>query len=101
MLESLPKKQQTSLHDLYPNASADSLSLMAAMLQFNPEKRINAEEALESAYVCQFHDPNNEPDAPGPIALSIDDNVKFSISEYRESLYNEVARRRKEERKSK
>lgn len=98
MLESLPEKTQRSSADMYPNASQEAISLMVAMLQFNPNKRITAEEALESPYVAQFHDEATEFAAPGPISLVIDDNVKFSISEYRESLYQEVARKKKEDR---
>lgn len=53
---------------------------------------------MESDYVRNFHDMANEPNAPGPIELEIDDNVKFSISEYRESLYQEVAKKKKQDR---
>jgi len=98
MLESLPSSSKKSLQEMYPQASAEAISLMQACLQFNPTKRISAEDALESDYVRNFHDMANEPNAPGPIELEIDDNVKFSISEYRESLYQEVAKKKKQDR---
>ena len=31
------------------------------MLQFDPQVRISATEALESPYLAPYHDPNDEP----------------------------------------
>lgn len=118
---------------------------MSKLLQFNPDKRITAEEALRHPYVAQFHNEADEPSHPTPITIPIDDNHKvlttlaahplvtvclktpvwamcqvanpsvdnsaspsalcwpalqYSIEEYREKLYMEIVKRRRELREA-
>ena len=47
----------------------------------------------------QFHNPADEPSAPSTITIPIDDNTKYTITEYRDRLYMEIVRRKKEIRK--
>lgn len=37
---------------------------MFQCLQFNPDKRIHAADALKHPYVAEFHNPDDEPDYP-------------------------------------
>ena len=98
--------------------------------QFNPAKRITAEEALRHPFVAQFHNPADEPACDHTITIPIDDNVKYSIQvpgpcccslgrrrrggarppasligrcgplqEYRDKLYAEIVKRKKELRR--
>jgi hypothetical protein len=55
----------------------------AALCQFNPTKRITAAEALAHPYVAQFHVPEDEPSCSRVITIPINDNCKYSISDYR------------------
>jgi len=87
MLESLPGSGKRTLKNIYPNATDEAIDLLENLLVFNPSKRMTADQALKHPYVAQFHDPANELSLTEPITLNIDDNVKFSISEYRETLY--------------
>jgi mitogen-activated protein kinase 15 len=99
MLESLPGVHPRSLRELFPNATPEAEDLLIRLLQFNPQKRITAEEALRHPYVAQFHNPGDEPYCDHIITIPINDNTKYSISEYRDKLYAEIVKRKKELRR--
>jgi mitogen-activated protein kinase 15 len=99
MLESLPPTKSRRMRDVFPTASEDALDLLKSLLQFNPNKRLTAEQALAHPYVAQFHSPDDEPNCKRRIAIPIDDNQKFSIREYRNKLYQDIHKRKKELRK--
>jgi len=103
MLEGInfEKTKKKSYKTMYPGAPESALDLMDKLMQFAPTKRITAEESLAHPYVAQFHDEAAETCAPAAIVLDIDDNVKFSISEYREKLYSEIVKRKKESKRRK
>ena len=73
---------------------------MRMCLQFNPEKRCSAEEAIRHPYVAQFHNPDDEPVAARAVQILIDDNTKYSAADYRERLYREIAKKKKEARRA-
>ena len=54
---------------------------------------------MKHPYVAQFHNPDEEPNCTKKIQIPIDDNQKFSIKEYRNKLYSDIHKRRKEMRK--
>lgn len=64
MLESIPPTRQVSLSEAFSGASAQALDLMLQCLQFNPDKRVRAADALKHPYVAEFHNPDDEPDYP-------------------------------------
>jgi len=100
MLDSLPKQtNQAKLSDLFPHASKDALDLLGKCLQFNPQKRILCEEALEHNYLKEFHCPAEEYICDRIISISIDDNHKYSIADYRSQLYEDIVAKKKEQRK--
>ena len=99
MLGELPTPKQKSLEHLFPNASPEATDLLRKLLVFNPDKRITAEEALAHPYVAQFHDPATEPVCGHLITVPISDNTKYTIGEYRDRLYHEIVRRKKELKK--
>ncbi len=99
MLESLPPTKPKRLRDMFPTASDDALNLLKQLLQFNPNKRPSAEQVLKHPYVAQFHNPDDEPICTRKINIPIDDNQKFSIREYRNKLYQDIHKRKKELRK--
>lgn len=98
MLESIPETEQKSMNDLFPQAKPEALDLMKKLLQFNPSKRIDADEALKHPFVSLFHNPADEPVCTTPITLYFNDNKKYSINEYRERLYTEIRKKRERRR---
>lgn len=102
LLESLPDSKPKALSELFPNASEEALDILRAMLQFNPNKRLTAEEALKHPFVAQFHNPDDEPICEREIRIPIDDDHKYSIADYRNQLYQDIIAKKKEnKRKSK
>lgn len=99
MLEALPQTKTKPLHEFFPTASDEALDLLKKLLCFNPNKRLTAEQALEHPYVSEFHNSDDEPSCERVIQIAIDDNTKFSIREYRDKLYQEIMKKKKEQRK--
>jgi mitogen-activated protein kinase 15 len=52
MLESIPPVRQKRLRDVFPTASDDALDMLKSLLQFNPAKRLTADQALRHPYVA-------------------------------------------------
>eukprot|EP01087_Luapelamoeba_hula_P014433 TRINITY_DN421_c0_g1_i1.p1 TRINITY_DN421_c0_g1~~TRINITY_DN421_c0_g1_i1.p1 ORF type:complete len:522 (+),score=148.22 TRINITY_DN421_c0_g1_i1:175-1740(+) len=98
LIESIHVGQKRNIRDLYPKASDAAISLLENLLAFNPSKRMSADEALRHPWVAQFHNEEEEPDMGRAIDLCLDDDSKFSISDYRNSLYDDIKKKRKNKR---
>jgi len=99
MLESMPAIKTKSFKSMFPNASPKALDLLQKLLQFNPNKRITVEEALEHPYVSFFHHPEEEIVCDRVIKIPMDDNHKYTVKEYRQKLYDDILKRKREIRK--
>lgn len=60
-INSLPNRDRKPISQLIPDANADAAALIERMLEFDPQVRISAAEALASPYLAPYHDPNDEP----------------------------------------
>ncbi|POM74115.1 Serine protease family S10 [Phytophthora palmivora] len=96
MLESLPTPKQKPLEELFPKASPEALDLIKQCFWFDPSKRISVIDALKHPYVAQFHNEKDEPSAPAPLQIVVDDNTKYSAADYRDRLYREIIKKKKE-----
>lgn len=47
-------RSKKSLENLIPNAGDESIDLLRRLLQFNPDKRITAEEGLHHSFVNAY-----------------------------------------------
>lgn len=92
-------RSRRPLEELIPNAPADGLDLLKLLLQFNPEKRLTAEEALDHPYVSKFHKPADEVSLTYDVVPPVDDDVQLSVNEYRDKLYESIIKRKTEVRR--
>jgi len=99
MLTSVPNPRPRPLEAMFPNAPPEGLDLIRKCLQFNPANRITMDEAVQHPYLAQFHNAANEPIASRPVQIMIDDNKKYAAADYRERLYREIAKKKKEARR--
>lgn len=98
MLDGLPAVRQRRMADVFPKADPDALDFISRCLVFHPGRRLTIDQALRHPYVRQFHSPADEPKCPRTITIQIDDNVKYTAADYRDRLYREIARKKKEAR---
>ncbi|XP_033831614.1 mitogen-activated protein kinase 15 [Periophthalmus magnuspinnatus] len=88
-------KPQVPLEDLLqPSVPIDALDLLKGLLVFNPDKRLTAEQALEHPYVAKFHNPAREPSLSYDVILPVDDDVRLSVVQYRNKLYEMMLEQR-------
>lgn len=99
IINSITVLKKKTFHATFPGASEDAIDLIKKLLTFNPKHRMTVEQALQHPYVKDFHCPQEEITCERPIPISMNDNQKFSIKEYREALYNEISLKKKEQRK--
>jgi len=100
IINSINSKQKYTFTTFFKGASKYALDFLKKCLEFNPRKRITVEQALEHPYVAQFHKPETEIRAPKIIEIPISDQKKLSIKEYREALYADIIKKKKEQRRA-
>lgn len=118
MMDSLtPNLQRVSLEDLVFSTvepsldpakiefKAEALDFLHQCLQFNPRKRLSADDALKHPFLQEFASTSSTSDEEdediylsGPIKIDIDDNTKLSASDYKELLYREIHLKKRESR---
>lgn len=99
ILSSINVQKKKSFHQMFPGASEDAIDLLKKLLCFNPKNRLTVEQALEHPYVKDFHCLEEEIACDRVIPISMNDNKKFSIKEYREALYNQISQKKKDQRR--
>lgn len=60
-IKGLKAKPKVPFDKIYPAASEHAVSLMNAMLEFNPTERISIDDALKHPYLKAHHNPDDEP----------------------------------------
>lgn len=98
-INSMSGKQKYTFSTFFKGASPEAISFLKKCLEFNPHKRMTVEEALKHPFVAQFRDPEREYRAPAPIQMPISDQKKLSVREYREAIYADIIKKKREQRR--
>jgi serine/threonine protein kinase len=77
------------MHKLFPGANPQVIDLMQKLLQFNPERRITVEQALEHPYLAALHDAAAEPSRAGPVDVAFEAQ-ELSGAQVRECMLQEM-----------
>lgn len=78
------------LSHLYPAAPEETIDMFNLCLQWNPAKRLTAEEALTHPYFSSLHNPDDEPCYQMKINTMLPDHNKLTVSDYRDQIYADV-----------
>ncbi|KAI8983708.1 MAP kinase [Pilobolus umbonatus] len=87
-IRSLPRMPKIPFENLYPNANPLAIDLLNKLLEFDPSKRINVEEALSHPYLSAYHDEDDEP--INPRAFDFTFEVHDSIEDMKRMIAQEV-----------
>lgn len=98
MLRGIRRPEKKHISELLPQASPEAIDLIERLLRFNPNERLSAEEALQHQFVLRFTNQQTQPVAPGPITISLPDDTRYTVAEYRDRLYREMAAERRRSR---
>lgn len=109
MIQGLEKPAKNSLKqtlgfdkiDKLSEFESQSLDLLERLLVINPNKRLTAQAALDHDLLRTFANNDEPDDHPGIFTIPIDDNQRYSISEYRKNLYRKIIQRKKDLRNKK
>lgn len=89
-LERMVKYPPINFRERFPNISDLGLDLLAMMLEFDPEVRITAEDALAHPYLASYHNAANEPSLP-PFDFSFDSRC-VTLHEIKAEIMSEISR---------
>lgn len=94
ILEGIGKSKQGSLSEILSSGSVEVHDLVQLLVQFNPDKRLTADEALEHPFIGHFHNPDSEILHPSchssGIALELNDDLQYDLSAYRDRVYADI-----------
>lgn len=69
-----------------------ALDLMSRMIQYEPEKRISAAEALDHPWLAAFYDPEEDELLPQPQEFTRWQDIEEleTVDEFREAIWEEI-----------
>jgi len=78
------------LEEKLQGAPQDAIDLIKQLISLDPNDRPTAAECLDHPYVAQFHNPEKEKTSDSIVVMSLKENEKHSIREYRNQVYREA-----------
>uniref|UniRef100_A0A3Q1G1T6 mitogen-activated protein kinase n=1 Tax=Acanthochromis polyacanthus TaxID=80966 RepID=A0A3Q1G1T6_9TELE len=88
-IQSLPFMPQQDLEKIFRGANPLAVDLLKRMLVLDCDGRISASEALSHPYFSQYHDPDDEPEAP-PYDQTLESKDR-TLEEWKELVFEEVS----------
>ncbi|XP_061770036.1 mitogen-activated protein kinase 11 isoform X3 [Nerophis ophidion] len=88
-IQSLPFMPQQDLEKIFRGANPLAVDLLKRMLVLDCDGRISASEALSHPYFSQYHDPDDEPEAP-PYDQTLESKDR-TLEEWKELVFAEVS----------
>ena len=87
----LPKREGKDFEVLFKGANPDAIDLLKKMLVYDPDDRINVQQALEHPYLKQLHYPDDEPTTQ-PVSAFDFDFEKYSLSkeDFKDLMFEEI-----------
>jgi mitogen-activated protein kinase 15 len=78
-------------------ADADTIDFMQKLLVFNPDNRMPVPVALDHRFLAQFHNAEEEIACDQPLTLSLNDNRRYTLQDYRNKIYRDLLTRTNDE----
>ncbi|CAD8056229.1 unnamed protein product [Paramecium sonneborni] len=88
LFDKFSKNYQSNLQT-YLNCNFDEYNLISKLLMYDPNSRLNANEALKHPYFKEYHNLDEEIIFKGQIQLELNDDKLFPIQLYRDLLYKQ------------
>ena len=88
-VKSLPYAEPVPFKVRFKNMDDEAVDLLEKMLNFDPKKRITAEEALKHPYLSPYHDPTDEPIAEDKFDWNFND-ADLPVDTWRVMMYSEI-----------
>jgi len=96
MLKSLRFESKKSMAEIMGrDAPPEAVHMVLELMHFDPSRRLDVEQALAHPYMAPFL-TGDEAVCPGKLSVPVDDDHKFTVSHYREKLYQMVVANRRD-----
>lgn len=96
MLKSLKVESKKSLRAVMGrDPPTEAVDMVMQLMHFDPDKRLDCQQALEHPYMAPFL-TGAEGVCPAKLSVPIDDDHKFTVSDYRDKLYTLVVANKKD-----
>lgn len=73
--------------------------MILKLLEFDPSKRLTADEALQLPCLQEFRGKSREEICKRYITIDLDDNKRLDLEEYKKAIYKDIERRYPEHNK--